>query len=84
MDTFMIWQSMLRGVGVYTGCTRCADVCPAGADYEAHLREVQAEIPETTAEKDRRLGGLRRAAARAAAPGLRAHARWIGDLPDPA
>jgi ferredoxin len=83
MDTFMIWQSMLRGVGVYTGCTRCADVCPAGADYEAHLREVQAEIPEATPAKDDRLRELQRAEARAAAPGLRAHARWIGDLPDP-
>ena len=62
MDTFMIWQSMLRGVGVYTGCTRCADVCPVGADYEAHLREVQAEIPEATPAKDDRLRGLQRAA----------------------
>jgi epoxyqueuosine reductase QueG len=82
-DTFMIWQSMLRGVGVYTGCTRCADVCPVGADYEAHLGEVQAEIPEATPAKDDRLRGLQSGPARAAAPGLSLHARWIGDLPDP-
>jgi epoxyqueuosine reductase QueG len=82
-DTFMIWQSMLRGVGVYTGCTRCADVCPVGADYEAHLREVQAEIPETTPAKEERLRGLQSGPARAASPGLHAHARWIGHLPDP-
>jgi epoxyqueuosine reductase len=84
MDTFMIWQSMLRGVGVYTGCTRCADVCPVGADYEAHLREIQEQIPETTPDKAAKLRGLQGAAARAAAAGLRAHARWIGTLPAPA
>jgi len=83
MDTFMIWQSMLRGVGVYTGCTRCADVCPVGADYDAHLRQVQDAIPEATAAKRERLAGLGRPEARPASPGLRAHARWIGELPAP-
>ncbi|HEV8676364.1 MAG TPA: hypothetical protein VGX21_20195 [Methylomirabilota bacterium] len=83
MDTFMIWQSMLRGVGVYTGCTRCYDVCPVGADYAGHLEDVQATIPEATPGKEARLGTYRHAAARAAADGLRAHARWIGRLPDP-
>jgi epoxyqueuosine reductase len=82
MDTFMIWQSMLRGVGVYTGCTRCYDVCPVGADYETHLADVQATIPETTPGKEETLRGLQVAAARAAAAGLRAHARWVGTLPD--
>jgi epoxyqueuosine reductase len=83
MDTFMIWQSMLRGVGVYTGCTRCYDVCPVGADYEAHLREVQERIPEETPAKRERLAALQRPEARAASPALRAHARWIGELPPP-
>jgi epoxyqueuosine reductase QueG len=81
MDTFMIWQSMLRGVGVYTGCTRCYDVCPVGADYEAHLAEPQATIPEATPAKEARLRELGSATARAAAPGLAGHARWIGALP---
>ncbi|MBI4013859.1 MAG: hypothetical protein HY359_16195 [Candidatus Rokubacteria bacterium] len=81
MDTFMIWQSMLRGVGVYTGCTRCYDVCPVGADYDAHLREAQERIPEETPAKRETLEGLQSAAARAASVGLRAHARWIGALP---
>jgi epoxyqueuosine reductase QueG len=83
MDTFMIWQSMLRGVGIYTGCTRCYDVCPVGADYETHLREVQTEIAEATPAKQETLRGLRAPGARAAAPGLSGHARWIGRLPDP-
>lgn len=83
MDTFMVWQSMLRGVGVYTGCTRCYDVCPVGSDYEAHLMETQARIPEETAAKREKLTALGSAAARAAAPGLRAHARWTGELPEP-
>src|SRR5262249_23988035 len=29
-ESFMSWQSILRGVGVYSGCTRCVDVCPVG------------------------------------------------------
>ena len=84
MDTFMIWQSMLRGVGIYSGCTRCYDVCPAGADYEGHLKDVQEQISEETPEKQQRLRALQTSAARAASEGLRAHARWIGTLPDPA
>jgi len=29
---FNLWQSMLRGSGVITGCRRCADVCPVGEE----------------------------------------------------
>lgn len=76
-DTLMIWQSMLRGVGIYSGCTRCADVCPVGGDYERHLREVQQEIPETNGEKQATLARLR---AERAAPELEGHRRWIGGL----
>ncbi len=64
-DTLMIWQSMLRGVGIYSGCTRCYDVCPVGADYETHLRSVQEEIAEATDEKRR---GSRACAARSPRP----------------
>ena len=74
-DTLMIWQSMLRGVGIYSGCTRCADVCPVGADYERHLREVQEEIAETNAEKQATLARLR---AQSTTPELGRHRRWIG------
>ena len=74
-DTLMIWQSMLRGVGIYSGCTRCADVCPVGADYDRHLRDVQQTIPETTASKEERLANL--LADRASAD-LERHRRWIG------
>ena len=83
METFMIWQSMLRGVGIYTGCTRCYDVCPVGADYEGHLKEVQQQIQEETPEKRQKLRVLQSREARVASEGLRAHARWIGLLPDP-
>ena len=81
-DTLMIWQSMLRGVGIYSGCTRCYDVCPVGDDYDDHLREVQQDIAEETPQKRERLAGL--AASRASGarpPGLERHARWIGALP---
>jgi epoxyqueuosine reductase QueG len=77
-ESFMAWQSILRGVGVYSGCTRCVDVCPVGQDYEAHLREVQDEIPERTPEKEARLQAM---AARGAAGDQGPHygpsARWI-------
>ena len=36
-DSFNLWQSILRGAGVITGCRRCADVCPVGADYDCDV-----------------------------------------------
>lgn len=59
-ESFMVWQSILRGVGVYSGCTRCVDVCPVGQDYEAYLRDAQDAIPERTAEKQARLDDMAR------------------------
>lgn len=53
-DSFNLWQSILRGSGVVTGCRRCQDVCPVGQDYAA-LSDVLDEIPETTPEKEKRL-----------------------------
>ena len=47
-DSFNLWQSILRGAGVITGCRRCADVCPVGADYESMLRDALDVIPEDT------------------------------------
>jgi epoxyqueuosine reductase len=77
-ESFMVWQSILRGVGVYSGCTRCVDVCPVGQDYEAHLREVQEEIPERTAAKESRLGEMAcRRAAGDSGPHFDRSARWI-------
>ncbi len=83
-DSFNLWQSILRGAGVVTGCRRCADVCPVGADYEAMLRDALDAIPESTPAKE----------ARAAAMAADEHAgrrsetyaaqqRWIGALPSP-
>ena len=80
-DTLMLWQSMLRGVGIYSGCTRCYDVCPVGADYEQHLKDVQESIPEETAEKQQKLRAIQsRRASAALSSGLRQHRRWIGTL----
>ena len=47
-DSFNLWQSILRGAGVITGCRRCADVCPVGADYEPMLKDALDTIPENT------------------------------------
>ena len=57
-DSFNLWQSILRGAGVVTGCRRCADVCPVGADYQAMLADALEEIPENTPEKERRLAEM--------------------------
>jgi epoxyqueuosine reductase len=84
-DTLMVWQSMLRGVGVITGCTRCMDVCPVGEDFEARLADALADIPEEVAELNRpaleEVQGRARAGDRG--PGHARRARWIGRLEGP-
>jgi epoxyqueuosine reductase QueG len=81
-DSFNLWQSILRGAGVITGCRRCQDVCPVGADYGKQLAGVLAEIPETSEAKKARLAEMVKAEAEDALPETyRAQARWIGDLP---
>ena len=78
-NSFNIWQTMLRGVGAYTGCTRCEDVCPVGRDY-ANLQDVQQDIPEATPEKATRLTEMqRRRASGETSEGLERSRRWIGE-----
>ena len=57
-DSFNLWQSILRGAGVVTGCRRCADVCPVGEDYEKMLADALDEIPENTPAKEARLAQM--------------------------
>ena len=71
--SFNLWQSILRGAGVITGCRRCADVCPVGADYQAMLADAHEEIPENTPDKEKRL-----AAMRADSPAYERQKRFIG------
>jgi ferredoxin len=79
-DTFNLWQSLLRGVGAYTGCTRCVDVCPVGQDYVQHLQDIQEEIPEATPEKAARLAEMRRRQVTGEkSEGLERSRRWIGE-----
>jgi ferredoxin len=73
--SFNLWQSILRGSGVITGCRRCADVCPVGADYQAMLADAHQEIPENTPEKEKRLAQMQGASA-----GYAKHQRFIGIL----
>ena len=72
--TFNLWQSILRGSGVITGCRRCADVCPVGTDY-AQLRDALDVIAETTPEKSARLATMTTATGEHAT-----QARWIGSI----
>jgi len=78
-DSFNIWQTMLRGVGAYTGCTRCVDVCPIGQDYSRHLADAQQDIPEVTPEKTVRLTDMQRKRMTGERiEGLERSKRWIG------
>ncbi len=82
--TFNLWQSILRGSGVITGCRRCADVCPVGADYEAMLKDALDAIPEDTPAKGVRLTQMAQSEARGApGEGYAAQRRWIGTLNAP-
>jgi len=56
--SFDLWQSILRGAGVITGCRRCADVCPVGADYEPMLKDALEAIAENTPQKEARLAAM--------------------------
>lgn len=79
-ESFNLWQSILRGSGVVTGCRRCQDVCPVGEDYEKMLKDALDEIPEATPEKTARLEAM--AASEAAGEESEGHAsqrRWIGE-----
>jgi epoxyqueuosine reductase len=77
---FEIWQSILRGGGVITGCRRCQDVCPVGDDY-AMLADALEEIPEDNADKQERLANmLALESSGELAKNYPAQQRWIGRL----
>jgi epoxyqueuosine reductase len=74
-DSFNLWQSILRGAGVITGCRRCADVCPVGADYEPMLKDAVDRIPENTPQKEARLAAMVQAES---SPAYQRQVHWIG------
>jgi epoxyqueuosine reductase len=78
--TFNLWQSILRGAGVITGCRRCADVCPVGEDYERMLADALEQIAEDTAAKQMRLVDMVNAEHNALPQGYKRQQRWIGRL----
>ncbi len=78
---FNLWQSILRGSGVVTGCRRCADVCPVGADYESMLKDAVDHIPEATPEKAARLAGIAAAEQTGDDGAYAKQRRWIGAKP---
>jgi epoxyqueuosine reductase QueG len=81
-DSFNLWQSILRGAGVVTGCRRCADVCPVGADYEAQLKDALDTIPEHTPAKQAALDAMvSKEQTGTLPPAYDGQARWIGHLP---
>jgi epoxyqueuosine reductase QueG len=82
-DSFNLWQSILRGAGAVTGCRRCQDVCPVGADYDAMLKDALDDIPERTAAKQERLDAMVKSEAAGTLPtAYQSQARWIGRTND--
>ena len=82
-DQFYLWQSILRGAGVVTGCRRCQDVCPVGDDYPA-LADALDAIPEDNDDKRARLAAMRADEAKGGLPAsYLAARRWIGALAGP-
>jgi epoxyqueuosine reductase len=78
---FNLWQSILRGSGVVTGCRRCADVCPVGADFESMLRDALEHLPEDNDSKRLRLIAMVAGEADGALPTqYEKQARWIGSM----
>ncbi len=78
---FNLWQSILRGSGVITGCRRCADVCPVGEDYAAMLADALEAIAEDNAAKALRLVDMVEAEANKNLPeDYSRQERWIGSL----
>jgi ferredoxin len=79
--TFNLWQSILRGAGVITGCRRCADVCPVGDDYPDLLADALEAMPEDNEAKRLRLVDMVAAEADGRWPDdYLAQQRWIGRL----
>lgn len=79
-DQFYIWQSILRGSGVVTGCRRCQDVCPVGADYE-RLSDALEKIAEASDEKTARLQEYVNAETGGDMPAaFKDASRWIGTI----
>ena len=78
-DSFNLWQSILRGAGVITGCRRCADVCPVGADYRGDAAGCARAHPGKHAcqRGARRRHVAKRSRGRTATK-LFGAARWIG------
>jgi epoxyqueuosine reductase len=67
---------------VITGCRRCADVCPVGADYEAMLSDALEVIPEDTPAKETRIAAMEAEEKAGRLPDTYAgQRRWIGALP---
>jgi epoxyqueuosine reductase len=82
---FNLWQSILRGSGVITGCRRCADVCPVGDDYPDMLAGALDAMPEDTDAKRLRLVDMAAAERDGRLPEeFHAQQRWIGALKAPA
>ena len=78
-SSFNLWQSVLRGSGVVTGCRRCQDVCPVGEDYDRFLRDALEDMPEDTSDKRERLKEMEAAEQEGELPeSYDRQERWIG------
>lgn len=78
---FNLWQSILRGSGVVTGCRRCADVCPVGDDFLTMLQDALEHIPEDSEGKRAQLAAFVKAELAGELPQARRDSlRWTGAI----
>lgn len=77
MESSELFQAMLRGSGIISGCRRCADVCPVGEDYEVLLKKWVDDIAEDTPEKQKRLEEMR---VETLPNAYQEQKRWIGNF----
>ena len=75
--SFNLWQSILRGAGVITGCRRCADDLPGGRGLRADAEGRCRGDSENTPAKEARLAAMTKGDA---SPAYRREVHWVGRM----
>ena len=77
-----LFEGVLRGVGVVSGCRRCQEVCPVGTDYDGIMIDRVDQIAEASSAKQDKLDKMMKVESEGSMPGVFAtNERWIGSEP---
>jgi|TARA_B100000959_G_scaffold280962_1_gene343893 epoxyqueuosine reductase QueG len=81
-DSADLFEGVLRGVGVVSGCRRCQEVCPVGTDYDGIMIDRVDQIAEASSAKQDKLDKMMKVESEGSMPGVFAtNERWIGSEP---